>query len=391
MGRGSGAVLRGAGRWLALWLMAGLLAAGAVSVRPSAGGLLDWQPAERAQVLSLGPWPPAPAADPSNRVSGRPQAIAFGEALFHSTRLSRVPGLRCASCHEPWRQFTDGRRTGLGAAAGDRNTPTLLNIAQQRWFGWDGANDNLWAQSIRPLLDEREMRADPAFIGAQLRADDRLRTMYRASFDREPPADDTTVMVDLAKALAAYQETLVSERTPFDAFRDALANGDHEAAARYPMAAQRGLRLFVGKAQCIACHAGPAFSDGRFHASLVRSQRHGGEPDTGRNAGLKRLADTPFALAGRFNDGPQRSVPEPAGDGAFRTPPLRELAATAPYMHDGSVARLCDALQPHATPPAATPPPTLQRDERRELIAFLLSLSARGIPAHEDTDGFDCR
>lgn len=371
-----------------------LLAAGALALaaagRAVTAGLPAWSAAEREQIIALGPWPPPPALDPSNRVSGQPAAIAFGEALFHSTRLSRVPGLRCASCHEPWRRFTDGRRTGLGAQTGDRNTPSLLNVALQQWFGWDGANDNLWAQSIRPLLDAREMRADAGFVAAQLRTDQRLRTMYVGSFGREPPADDTELMVDLAKALAAYQETLVSERTPFDRFRDALAVGDPPAASAYPAAAQRGLRLFIGRAQCVACHAGPAFSDGRFHASAIRSQHAGGEPDTGRAASLQRLALSPFTLAGRFNDGTLRSTPEPAEEGTFRTPPLRELAATAPYMHDGSIATLCDALQPHAGPPGPPAPP-LSRDERRDLVAFLLSLNARGIPEHVDAATFDCR
>lgn len=374
---------------------AGPLLAACLLVLAAAGGAAApgapaWTATERGQILALGPWPPPPALDESNRVSGQPAAIAFGEALFHSTRLSRVPGLRCASCHEPWRGFTDGRRTGLGAGAGDRNTPSLLNVALQRWFGWDGANDTLWGQSIRPLLDPREMRADAGFVAAQLRADARLRGLYTGSFGREPPADDTELMVDLAKALAAYQETLVSERTPFDRFRDALAVGDAQAASAYPDAAQRGLQLFIGRAQCVACHAGPAFSDGRFHASVIRSQHAGGEPDTGRPAGLQRLALSPFTLAGRFNDGASRSTPEPAEDGAFRTPPLRELAATAPYMHDGSIAKLCDALRPHAGP-YAPPAPPLSRDERRDLVAFLLSLSARGIPEHVDAATFDCR
>lgn len=387
------ATRRGRAATAATVVALGLLAAADGSVQAPQSGLLDWQPDERARILSLGPWPPPAVADASNRVSRQPAAIAFGEALFHTTRLSRVPGLRCASCHAPWRQFTDGRRTGLGAAPGDRNTPTLLNIAQQRWFGWDGANDNLWAQSIRPLLDEREMRADAAFVAAQLRADERLAAMYRNGFGREPPADDTLLMVDLAKALAAFQETLVSGRTPFDVFRDALAGHDDAAAAAYPLAAQRGLRLFIGRAQCVDCHAGALFSDGRFHAVTIRSQRADGTFDEGRTAGLAHWAASPFALAGRFNDGNARSVPEAAMAGAFRTPPLREVAATGPYMHDGSIAKLCDALQAHALPSEALPRPgarPLNTREREDLVAFLISLSAQGVPAHVERASLRC-
>jgi cytochrome c peroxidase len=398
------ATVRGRAVWLLRVLVGVLmpaalgLGAGVASPASRTAGLLDWQPAERERIAALGPWPPALAPDPSNRVSGRPAAILFGEALFHSTRLSRVAGLRCASCHEPWRQFTDGRRTGLGAEPGDRNTPTLLNIAQQHWFGWDGANDSLWAQSIRPLLDEREMRADPAFLAARLREDQRLCAMYREAFGREPPADDTTAMVDLAKALAAYQETLVSGRTPFDAFRDAMARGDEQSAARFPLAAQRGLRLFIGRAQCGTCHAGAVFSDGRFHASSIRSTRRDGGPDDGRTSGLKLLRASAYSLAGRFNDGSVRSAEPEGGDGAFRTPPLRELASTAPYMHDGSVANLCDAVLPHATadaPPSGLQglPPVLPLSlaERRDLVAFLLSLSARPAAGPVEPSTFECR
>src|SRR3954470_4974870 len=134
----------------------------------------SWRGDERASVAALGPWPMPAVRDPSNRVSGRAEAVVLGEALFHSTRLSSVGGMRCASCHEPWRSFTDGRAHALGAAAGARNTPTLLDVRLQRWFGWDGANDSLWSQSIRPMLDEREMRSDARQVAQALRDDDTL-------------------------------------------------------------------------------------------------------------------------------------------------------------------------------------------------------------------------
>src|SRR6186997_869600 len=209
------------------------------------------RPDEVASVVSLGPWPPPAARDASNRVSGSAEAVALGEALFHSTRLSTVGGLRCASCHAPWRRFTDGRARALGAEDGARNTPSLLNVRLQHWFGWDGGNDSLWSQSIRPMLDAREMRADAAHVARALRDDELLQRLYEQAFGQAPPADDETAMVDAGKALAAFQETLASGRTPFDDFRDALLRGDGSAAQRYPAAAQRGLRLFVGAARCV--------------------------------------------------------------------------------------------------------------------------------------------
>jgi len=346
-----------------------------------------WEPQEVASIGALGPWPPPPVRDSSNRVSGHAEAVALGEALFHTTRLSTVGGLRCASCHEPWRRFTDGRARSLGAETGARRTPTLLNVRMQHWFGWDGANDSLWSQSIRPMLDAREMRSDAAHVARALRDDDNLKRLYAAAFGRSPPTDDETALVDAGKALAAYQETLVSERAPFDAFRDALVRGDRAAAEGYPEAAQRGLRLFIGRGQCIACHAGPNFSDGEFHRSRIASKLPDGTDDSGRALGVAKLQASPYARQGRFDDGPPDSrapTPQRGQAGAFRTPGLREAATTAPYMHDGSIANLCDALQPHAELEAG-PPPALTSAERRDVVAFLRTLGAseRTVPVDE--------
>ena len=348
---------------------------------------------EQASIGSLGPWPPPVARDASNRVSGRAEAAALGEALFHSTRLSTVGGLRCASCHEPWRGFTDGRARAQGAESGARNTPSLLNVRLQHWFGWDGGNDSLWSQSIRPMLDPREMRSDAAHVAQALRGDETLKRLYVQAFGHAPPADDEAALVDAGKALAAYQETLVSERTPFDAFRDALARGDGAAAARYPVPAQRGLRLFIGRGRCIECHAGPNFSDGEFHRSRIASKLPDGAPDGGRALGVEKLLVSAFARGGRFDDGVRaapRSASQPGEAGAFRTPGLREVGATAPYMHDGSVANLCDALQPHAALDGR-PLTALALAERRDLVAFLRTLGAREQPALADEEAMVCR
>jgi cytochrome c peroxidase len=351
-----------------------------------------WRPDELASITSLGPWPAPVVHDPSNRVSGSAEAAALGEALFHSTRLSTVGGMRCATCHEPWRHFTDGRARALGAAAGARNTPSLLDVRLQHWFGWDGANDSLWSQSIRPMLDAREMRADAAHVAHALRDDENLSRLYALAFGQAPPADDQAALVDAGKALAAYQETLASDRTPFDAFRDALARGDLAEAERYPVAAQRGLRLFIGRGQCNACHAGPNFSDGEFHRSRIASKLHDGAPDSGRAIGLEKLLASPYTRGGRFDDGINAARPSsrPVQAGAFRTPGLREVATTAPYMHDGSIGNLCDALQPHAALEGG-PAPALTLAERRDVVAFLRTLGAQKHPVLIDEEAMVCR
>ena len=312
-------------------------------------------PAERAAILAFGPWPPPAMHDAANPASGEPAGIALGESLFYSPRLSPT-GLRCASCHEPWRHFTDGRVVAQGVSGGSRNTPGLLDAARHRHFGWDGARDQLWQQSLRPLADGREMPATAAQVAALIRNDAALSARYAAVFGAPAGDDDARVMRDVGLALAAYVETLSTPRTPFDEWRDSLAaapvSSEPTASAAFPPAARRGLRLFVGRAGCSACHSGPTFSDDALHVSLAHSMTAVGVPDLGHRG-------------------------EPVN--AFRTPGLRDVAATAPYLHDGSAARLCDAVRPHAADAGSVPPP-LTDDERRDLVAFLRTLSAGDAP-----------
>ena len=346
--------------WRSLAAAAGALLAGAASVAllcspPAAAidaGALT--PAERAAILALGPWPPAPIRDPANPASGRSDGIALGETLFYSPRLSPT-GLRCASCHEPWRHFADGRVVAQGVAAGSRNTPGLLDAARHRHYGWDGAHDALWQQSLRPLEDAREMPASAAQVAALMRGDATLSARLADVFGEAPDSRDEAdarVLREVGLVLAAYVETLATPRTPFDDWRDRLASaagaGEPATSGEFPAAARRGLRLFVGRGGCTACHAGPTLGDDAFHVSLVHSLTPNGTPDVGRRG-------------------------EPPN--AFRTPGLRDVAGTAPYLHDGSAAGLCDALQPHAADPGSVPP-LLTAADRRDLVAFLRTLSA---------------
>jgi len=300
------------------------------------------EPSLGDRLQALGPWPPAaPAAGEAQRA-----AVALGEQLFFSPRLGERGGVRCASCHEPWRRFADGRARALGLAEGSRNTPSLLNVGQHRRYGWDGLRDDLAAQALRPLADPREMPAGAAHVAALVRDDAALSARYAAAFGAAP-ADDEAALRGTGRALAAYVATLTSPRTPFDAWRDAVVAGS--GAEPPSAAAARGFALFVGRGGCIACHAGPAFSDDAWHASLIRSAGADGRPDEGRGAN------------------------------GFRTPGLREVAATAPYMHDGSVATLCDAVRPHA----AGQPAGLDLHARRDLVAFLETLQAGPAPASD--------
>ena len=298
---------------------------------------------EIKKILAHGPWPPAPRKDASNRVSGKREAIALGERLFFEPRLSGTGSVLCATCHVPFRRFQDSRPRGFGLEKVDRNTPSLLNVGLYRWYGWDGAQDSLWAQSIRPLLDPREMRASPAHIASTIR--NLYGKEYEGAFSRTAPADDQELLVDVGKALAAFQETLLTRRTPFDDFRDSLEKG---ISNNYPLAAQRGLRIFVGKGSCSVCHFGPQFTNGEFADTGIPFFAGKGRVDPGRYEGIKKVKSSPYNLLGRFNDDATRSNAtgtrhvelQHRNFGEFRVPSLRNVALTAPYMHNGSLATL---------------------------------------------------
>ena len=236
------------------------------------------------------------------------------------------------------------------------------------------------------------MNSDVARVAAAVRADVGMRARYRAAFGREPPANDEAVAVDVAKALAAYQETLVSGRTPFDDFRDALARGDRAAAARYPMAAQRGLAIFVGAGNCSVCHSGPRFSNGEFHDIGIAFFVEPGRVDPGRHEGIRKLQASRYNLLGPFNDDPARSTAtstrfvalDHRNYGEFKVPSLRDAARTAPYMHNGSLASLRDVVRHysqldedrlHADGERILKPLGLVKYDVDDLVAFLESLS----------------
>jgi len=357
--------------------------------------VLPFSDAETRSILAHGPWPPPAQRDPSNRVSGNKAAIALGAELFRDPRLSSNGAIACATCHRADRGFGDGLPRAQGLATVDRNTPSVANAHLQRWYGWDGAGDSLWAQSLRPIVDPREMGSDFARLAATVRGDADLVRGYRQAFGAAPSANDEAVAVNVAKSLAAFQETIATGRTPFDDFRDALARGDRAAAARYPLAAQRGLALFIGKGRCNVCHIGPRFSNGEFHDIGIPFFAAPGRVDAGRYEGIRRLKASRYNLLGPFNDDPTRGTAtgtryvasEHRNFGEFKVPSLRNVARTAPYMHNGSLATLRDVVRHyseidedrlHADGERILKPLRLSAAESDDLVAFLESLDDGG-------------
>ena len=222
------------------------------------------------------------------------EKIALGRRLFSDRRLSRDATIACASCHDPNRAFSDGRQVAVGVSgrAGRRNAPALLNRGYGRAFFWDGRVPTLEEQVLRPIEDPTEM---------DLTVVDAARRVHLT-----PEA--------LSQALASYVRSILSGNSPTDRF----VNGDRDALSSVQ---QEGLRIFRGKANCTACHIGPNFTDEQFHNTGV-AWRNRQLVDEGR-----------FAVSGNLHD-----------HGAFKTPTLREIARTAPYMHDGTVATLNDVV-----------------------------------------------
>lgn len=376
----------------------GTSALATASTAPDAASAPTFSAEERAQILSLGPWPPPPARDPGNPVATSPAAIALGERLFRDRRLSRDGTLACISCHVPALALADGQTQPLSRTPPqrlDRNAPTLWNTVHQRWQGWDGAADSLWSQALRVMHDPREFDQDAAGLQARIEGDASLQCHWREAFGGMG-ADPQRTQVQIAQAIAAYVGTLVSPPTAFDRWRDALAAGDaparQAAEQAFGAAARRGLRLFL-KHQCTACHGGPMFSHGEFADIGVPFFVRPGVVDPGRHGGIAALRASPFNLLGpwahRGADWAEAALKtrhvtlEHRHFGEFKVPGLRLSAATAPYMHDGRLPTLeavvdhysnlpLDRL--HADGEQILKPLRLQPQEAADLVAFLRSL-----------------
>jgi len=250
--------------------------------------------------------------------------VALGHRLFRDPRLSRDGTIACTTCHDPARAFTDGRSVAVGVSGrqGRRNVPTLVNRAWGRLFFWDGRVRTLEEQVLRPIEDPNEM---------------------------DLPARDAAARLgvstsELSQALAGYVRSIMSGNSPYDRFNAGDRNALNDEQ-------QIGLQIFRGKGNCTRCHVGPTFTDEHLHNTGV-AWRDGRLQDAG------------------------------GGEGTFKTPTLREVARTAPYMHDGSLDTLQQVVDFYDRGGNANPaldseirPLRLTDDEKRALVAFLSSLT----------------
>ena len=269
------------------------------------------------------------------------ERIEVGQRLFNDRRLSRDQSLACASCHDPKRAFSTAKPVSVGVFGrhGRRNVPTLINRGYGKAFFWDGRITSLEEQVLKPIQDPFEMDMTLAEASARV----------GLSVD------------DISRALASYVRTILSGNAPFDRF----VNGDQRALSS---AQQKGLVIFRTKGNCIACHVGPTFTDERLHNTGIAWRPSGGPGAAGRY-----LDEGHFGVSGSEND-----------RGRFKTPTLREVDRTSPYMHDGSKATLEDVVnfyddggRPNPNLDVEIRPLGFTVEEKRALVSFLRSLSGR--------------
>ncbi len=309
-----------------------------------------------------------------------PGRVALGTALFSDRRLSADGTISCASCHRPKNNLTDGRAlaVGIGGQVGTRNAPSLYNVAFATSLFWDGRSTDLESQAILPLLNAREhgLASEKAVL-AILDKDQRYRKEFARVFGQSHVSIDA-----VAAALAAYERTLLAGNSPFDRY---VYGGDPQAMSP---AAVRGLSFFRGRAGCATCHTigktSALLTDQEFHSSPARL------PDsvnsalvelTGRVIQVQEpnalnsmvVGDSDIASLGRFI-----VTRNPKDIGLFKTPSLRNVATTGPYMHDGSVESLQEVveLELYSRGDAVRSPIVATVEERADLVEFLTELSS---------------
>ncbi len=289
---------------------------------------------------------PANGNQESNDEIRMPKKVELGRRLFKDSRLSGGVDMSCASCHKRELAFTDGlaQARGRNDERLRRNTPSLFNLAASSRFNWDASAGSLEVQAIRPITHPTEMNGSFEVIVDRLRQDQNLLEVFDEAFGSAVPTK-----ARILEALAAYVRSLVSPRTRFDRW----VSGDKTALSNSEVS---GFKLFVGKAGCVSCHSGWRFTDDELHDIGVKSE------DPGNSA----------------VEGGHAQIP------SFKTPGLRELAVTAPYMHNGSISSLEGVIN-HYTDGFVDRPSlssSMRRDlkltstEKSALLDFLMSLSS---------------
>jgi cytochrome c peroxidase len=342
-----------------------------------------------AHAAPLGlPEVPIPADNPQTDAK-----VALGDKLFHDQRFSATGEVSCSTCHAREKGFTDNLRVseGINKLTGTRNAPTVINAAYMQTQFWDGREPDLEGQSGQPPLNPIEMGlADYEPILKIVRTDPEYVEQFKAVFGKT--GDDITIE-HVTRAIAAFERTIIAGDSPFDQYR---YGGEHDALNKSQL---RGLQLFTGKARCVSCHTieqtQALFTDNRFHNIGVGFKRIAGKETETANAFLKSKreganVDVTVLTMENMSELGRFAVTENATEvGAFKTPTLRNIAVTGPYMHDGSLETLedvvtfyknggrlkeTDPLTPFLS--GGIKPLDLSEQDEADLVAFMKALTS---------------
>lgn len=286
-----------------------------------------------------------PATSPGG--SGNQAEIELGKMLFFDTRLSSDKSMSCATCHDPDKGFADGRPRAIGFAGKEllRHSPTVLNAAFNKHQFWDGRSRSLEDQALGPILSPEEMNMlNGKQLIRRLNEVPEYRDQFRKAFGQGP------TLRGVARAIAAFERTLITPDSPFDRY----LNGDKNTLSPKE---KKGLILFISKASCSQCHNGPNLTDDKFH-SLGSYQAD----DLGRYRVTRAVKDK----------------------GAFKTPSLRNIMLTMPYMHDGSLKTLEEVVDLYDQGGGSARNKSdlvlklnLTEQEKSDLVAFLKTLTGK--------------
>lgn len=379
-------------------------------------GTTNWSEEELRLIasLSLDALPPLPP-DPSNLVADDPAAAELGHRLYFDTRLSSNGQVACATCHKPELMFTDGLALAVGVDTGPMHTPSLVGLAYSPWFYWDGRKDSQWAQALAPLEAKHEHATDRVQLLHLINSDAIYRDMYerlfgklslpatlpesgmpggdmkqQANWDSLDSEEQTTIsriFANLGKAIAAYERKIIPGRSRFDEYITQLSSNSGEDNA-LSNSEKAGLKVFITKGQCVTCHNGPLFTNHEFHNTGVLAVS-GAMPSMGRYDGIRVSREDAFNCLGEFSDATEAQCMElrfarDSNDlvGAMKTPTLRNISLTAPYMHGGQMTSLAQVVEHYDEAPSSmlshneAKPLGLRAVERSQLEDFLMTLSA---------------
>ncbi len=337
--------------------------------------------AKKPTIAPLPAKPPEPKDNPTT-----PVKVKLGKLLYFDPRLSGDGSVSCATCHDPAHGWAKKRVMSPAYPENKhfRHSPTVLNVAYNTLMFWDGRVKTLEEQAEKPILSPFEMNMNYDLLEERLEAIPEYRKLFKEAF---PGDRDPVNIKNVAKAIAAFERTIVCNDSPFDRYM----RGDKGAMDEEQI---RGMKLFVGKAGCVQCHNGPNFTDNKFHVTGVPKNRVEDEPLVAatrnfvlRQAGFRNPEKIDRDLGRFFLTGKSKDK------GSFKTPTLRNVSLTPPYMHNGVFKTLEEVVEFYNKGGGDVPnkdrrlkPLNLTEEEKYALVAFLEALTCENVPFIEEPE-----